>query len=338
MKLNYTEAWNFIVEERNKFFNEKEDVVQKRWESYFAEAELFGYSKIKGDIKVGEKLHIGSKDREIPDIIICIGNIEQFVVELKQLSFPKTNSYELQLLTYLSHPSLRLPVGVLICEKIYIYYYDHADGKIINLEIPFEKDNLNGAKFIEIFQKWNFTPEKVKTFINDCIQYKKDIVSLQNEINEQKIKEILKDYFEKKYNIDAVSYVLSDMDIDVKIKHYGENPVYSYANIHEAIESEEKVEEETENFFFEWDDISALAKKSGKTVFSKGDYHFDFKRNIFKYKGNDISLSPAEKRILAKWLLAQKKDHNTSSQLYLMRKRFGKDFLADIDKYGNLFK
>ena len=41
MKLNYTEAWNFIVEERNKFFDEKEDVVQKRWESYFAEAELF---------------------------------------------------------------------------------------------------------------------------------------------------------------------------------------------------------------------------------------------------------------------------------------------------------
>ena len=47
MKLNYTEAWNFIVEERNKFFNEKEDVVQKRWESYFAETWYLRFRKIK---------------------------------------------------------------------------------------------------------------------------------------------------------------------------------------------------------------------------------------------------------------------------------------------------
>ena len=98
------------------------------------------------------------------------------------------------------------------------------------------------------------------------------------------------------------------------------------------------MKEETENFFFEWDDISALAKKSGKTVFSKGDYHFDFKKNIFKYKGNDITLSSGEKRILAKWLLAGKRGNNSYVQVFQMRKRFGKDFLAGIDKYGNLYK
>ena len=83
-------------------------------------------------------------------------------------------------------------------------------------------------------------------------------------------------------------------------------------------------------------DISALVKKYGKSIFSKGDYYFDFLNNIFKYKGENIWLSDGNRLMLAKWLIADKKDNNTRVHIYHMRQKFGEDFLADVDRHGNL--
>ena len=72
--MNYNEAWNFLVIEYCGGKNKPEIEIQKKWEDYFAETELFGYSKIKNDIIPHPSLIIGSNKREIPDILLCRNN------------------------------------------------------------------------------------------------------------------------------------------------------------------------------------------------------------------------------------------------------------------------
>lgn len=69
--------------------------------------------------------------------------------------------------------------------------------------------------------------------------------------------------------------------------------------------------------------------------FNFGDYDFNFESNEYKYKGKEIYLCNSQKRYLAEWLLRHNKENNKRMILYHLRKKFGEDFLRDIDKYGN---
>lgn len=161
------QSWNYIVQQYNKNRTALESSVQSDWENYFADSELFGYSRIQGDVDSHRKLHIGSSDREIPDIILRKNNKDLFIVELKQYSLSKNADFEKQLLNYMAHTDLRLSVGVLICNKIYLYFYNVAENSKISLEIPFLQDNPEGIKFVELFSKENFDVEKIKQFIEE---------------------------------------------------------------------------------------------------------------------------------------------------------------------------
>lgn len=72
------------------------------------------------------------------------------------------------------------------------------------------------------------------------------------------------------------------------------------------------------------------------SLFDKGKYRFDFEKSLFWYKGNQIYLTESNKKYLALWLLQGKKDNNKRALLYEMRKRLGKDFLSDVDRFGNI--
>lgn len=77
----------------------------------------------------------------------------------------KNDDFEKQLLNYMSHTDLRLSIGVLVCSKIYLYFYNVAENSKICLEISFTPENPDGIKFIEFFSKENFNSEKIKDFI-----------------------------------------------------------------------------------------------------------------------------------------------------------------------------
>ena len=82
--------------------------------------------------------------------------------------------------------------------------------------------------------------------------------------------------------------------------------------------------------------LSDIIKDCVYTNFQFGDYDFKFDRNVFKYKGNPVYFTEAVKRYLAEWLLNGHKDNSKRTFLCNLRKRFGKEFLADVDRFGNL--
>lgn len=194
-----TTAWNYIVQQYQQNRNLPESVIQYNWENYFAEGELFGYSRIFGEVDVHRKLHIGSSDREIPDIILRKNGKDLFIVELKQYSLAKNADFEKQLLNYMSHTDLRLSIGVLICSKVYLYFYNVAENSKIYLEIPFTPDNPDGIKFVELFSKSNFDLDKIKDFIKSRNQEQTNIQKVQEELkNPDLIPTLLKKYFAEK--------------------------------------------------------------------------------------------------------------------------------------------
>lgn len=82
------------------------------------------------------------------------------------------------------------------------------------------------------------------------------------------------------------------------------------------------------------DDLRKIIKDSGLTSFCAGDYDFKFDLNHYKYRGKPIYLVDSQKRYLAEWLLNGYKDNRKRMLLCNMRKRFGADFLKDIDRFG----
>lgn len=83
-------------------------------------------------------------------------------------------------------------------------------------------------------------------------------------------------------------------------------------------------------------DYEEVLKYSNTLNFCVGNYEFYFDRGIFKYKGQSIYLTDADKLYLAEWLLNEEKDNSKRMILCKLRKKFGDAFLRDIDRFGNL--
>lgn len=132
------EKWNEIVKLYNNNYDRKEEFIQKLWESIFPE--YFDYSRLKNEINTHRSIRLGSTERIIPDIILRKDNKDLFVVELKQFNTQLNYQYERQLFSYLKQ--IKCNIGILICNKIYIYDYDYTkeDSEQDKYEITFEND------------------------------------------------------------------------------------------------------------------------------------------------------------------------------------------------------
>lgn len=83
-------------------------------------------------------------------------------------------------------------------------------------------------------------------------------------------------------------------------------------------------------------DLRLLIKDCNILNFQAGDYDFKFDKNRFSYKGRAIYLSDSAKQYLAEWLLNSNKDNRKRMILCSLRKKLGKDFLKDVDRFGQL--
>lgn len=83
-------------------------------------------------------------------------------------------------------------------------------------------------------------------------------------------------------------------------------------------------------------DYDEIIKTSEVVDFCYGDYDFRFDKSQFRYKGKMIYLTDSSKKYLAQWLLNGLKDNSKRMILCNLRKKFGKDFLSDIDRFGQL--
>ncbi len=227
------EIWNYLVEHYNKNKSIAEEQIQRDWESFFADSELFGYSKIKGDVDAHRSLQIGSYQRTIPDIILRKDGEDLFVVELKRYSLDLIEEREDQLFSYMK--LLRIPIGILVCEKIYIYNYDFKEKDEKNrenkVEIPFETDNASGITFIELFCKGNFSQDGVKNFIFTKKNFEKNIKKIREQIDSNFIKKLVEEYFIREYTEEEVKNALSGSVFNININERKENkPILPPAN------------------------------------------------------------------------------------------------------------
>lgn len=158
----YRDKWNKIVDCFERERGKKEKQIQKKWEAVFSE--VLGYSALEGDIDSQRRVQIGSTQSVIPDIVIRSDNNDLFLVELKQSSLDCGHE---QLFSYFK--LLKLDIGVLICNRIYLYNYDitKSDSEQQGLEILFEHNNPVGEKFVELFEKHNFDKMSVKSYIEE---------------------------------------------------------------------------------------------------------------------------------------------------------------------------
>lgn len=177
MKLTNQDKWNEMVDWAINNRNARESSVEEYWTDTLIE--VFGYSKINGEIIIRPSISIGSSNRTIPDIIVSVDDTQLFMVELKQLNILCRKNNEQQLFSYLKQTKGN--IGVLICHDIYLYDYDYNknDDEQIKLKIPFEKNNEDGIKFIELFSKESFDKEKIKQFIQEKIQKERNIAEIK---------------------------------------------------------------------------------------------------------------------------------------------------------------
>lgn len=83
-------------------------------------------------------------------------------------------------------------------------------------------------------------------------------------------------------------------------------------------------------------ELKDLVKEYNADSFRYGNYDFDFLADSFKYKGKAIYITRAQKRYLAHWLLNGHKDNSKRMLLFDLRKKFGNDFLREVDRHGQI--
>lgn len=198
------DKWNKIVEIYNKNKGSQEQMVQLAWESIFSE--LFGYSRLDGDIDSQRPVKMGVSTK-YPDIIIRKNTEDLFIVELKRSVLHEGKD---QLFSYLNQ--LKMELGVLICDKLYIYDYDRLskDNDYSFVEIFFSKDNPTGIKFLELFTKVNFNKTEIKSFITEYAKKNDNVRIIQEKLTSEFLNTIVKEYFKKYFDSETVEAAISD--------------------------------------------------------------------------------------------------------------------------------
>lgn len=218
--MNVERIWNLIVKHYQTNYNAPEEKLQKDWENKLISGSL-GYMEWFGEIDAHRTIHLGSTKRVIPDIIIKNDERDLFDIELKQYSLPFTIEMEQQLKSYMD--LLHVSVGVLVCQKIYVYVYDFSKSKLKKVEISFIEDNPDGIAFVELFSKGNFSEEKVEDFIDSKSSIEENVKKIKEELTAENILQLIREHLSSTYTLEEIMFALKDVSIDVKHKSFVAN-------------------------------------------------------------------------------------------------------------------
>lgn len=210
--MNYKNTWNAIVRHFKSNINEKEPTIQTLWEGVLSE--LFGYSKLMGLLVSQSHLEVGSSGSLIPDILLSKDGQQVCAVELKQETITLSKKIEKQLFSYLKQA--KLSVGIIIADQIYLYAYQYEkdDDNQLSIAIPFEEDNLDGIRFAEVINRENFSKESVFSFVENKNIYLQNIVRIKESLNEELVKEAVRNHFVNIYTEQEVDEALSSISFN----------------------------------------------------------------------------------------------------------------------------
>lgn len=209
------DKWNFIVAQVDKKRSALESEVQQFWVELLSDSTFFGYSKFAGEVDSQRSIIIGRKERVIPDIIIrdSANNRDLFVIELKQHNLTYRKEYKDQLISYMKLLSLK--IGVLICDKIYLFFDNR--GETISLEISFEKNSENGCHFIELFSKGNFDENQVRQWIERNNELKLHVQEMQSQLKDATyLEDLIRHDFAKRYTNEEIDTALGGIKVSIQ--------------------------------------------------------------------------------------------------------------------------
>lgn len=221
------EKWNeicFLLSE-----NIKADISENDFELNVIQAlRVLDWKEYSGDLQIRPSFAIGASNRIIPDIIVnSVEKRNLFVIEIKQPSIPLNTKFQQQLFSYMRQ--LKLQYGVLIGQVIQIFYdgdLTEYDDPILLETIDFEKDSQKGIKFVELFNKENFTYDALNNFTKNIlksINRKNEQKVLLNKIispdYELKILELIKQDLQKEYDSEIIDNVLQGLALKIATKN-----------------------------------------------------------------------------------------------------------------------
>ena len=197
------EKWNQFV--YNLCEAKKRDVDEDNYHTLIEnQLQLLGWLMYKEEICHKPNIHIGNSNRIEPDILIKRDDEDEFVIEVKRPSHKQSKKDVDQLLSYMR--ILKLNVGIYIGEHIEVIYDVPSSKEVVSvIKVPLEINNKLGTKFVEQFDKENFSQKSIVDFCEERIQE----IQRQNSLNEIKesliadaqiqIAESLKPYLMDKY-------------------------------------------------------------------------------------------------------------------------------------------
>lgn len=206
-----TEKWNFVVKEYTELYSSLESKIQEKWDLYCTD--LFGFRKLFNEMVAQKHLSVGANNTLIPDIILRINNEDVFDIELKQYSLPFDNSFQKQLISYLNQT--HISVGMIVCNKIYLYCYDYATITINKIEIPFEENNPDGIKLMGLLDRDSFDSEKIKNFVLEKNKHENDKLEIKQTLTSDWIKEVVKEKLLNTYCESDINSVLNDICFNI---------------------------------------------------------------------------------------------------------------------------
>lgn len=163
------EAWNeicFIVN-RCRQANSSESSFQIEAENIF---EKLGWSRYKGEVISQQIINVGSAHTVRPDIVVSNGQENLYVIELKKPSANFIARNTDQLISYMR--LLKLNCGVLLGDSVRVFYdapNDKSDPvEIVN--IPFEEDNTDGAKLLDVIKHDGFTQQRLVEYCENRLR------------------------------------------------------------------------------------------------------------------------------------------------------------------------
>ena len=207
------QRWNRIVDLHKQYYKTPETTIQNVWENICVE--ILGFSRLEGEVERHRSIYLGSTERVIPDIIVKDSNKDLFVIELKLHNAIFEDSMRRQLFSYLKQ--LKVNVGVLVCEKLYIYSYDYSkqDSEQLFVEIPFEKDLPEGIKFVDIFNKKEFAEELVHKYAYDKNKFALNVREISEQLTVEFLHSLVRDHFSRTYSDEEIEAVLGNAVIQI---------------------------------------------------------------------------------------------------------------------------
>lgn len=172
------EKWNYFVYDLCEA--KKKDVDEDSFHALIeTQLQHLGWAKYKGEICHKQNIHLGNSNRIEPDILIKRDCEDEFVIEVKRPSHKQIKKDVDQLLSYMR--ILKLNVGIYIGEYIEVFYDLPSSKEAVSvMKVPLEINNKLGAKFVERFDKENFSQESIVDFCEERIQE----IQRQNSLNE----------------------------------------------------------------------------------------------------------------------------------------------------------